>query len=79
MPNRRNGVANPAMLHQHHRFSSPMQPMQQAVKHVVPVGELQAPSNNLQTSLASANPEQQREVWIFMLCFPYMLEQFHRL
>uniref|UniRef100_A0A0E0PZN3 Polyadenylate-binding protein n=1 Tax=Oryza rufipogon TaxID=4529 RepID=A0A0E0PZN3_ORYRU len=73
MPNRRNGVANPAMLHQHHRFSSPMQPMQQAVKHVVPVGELQAPSNNLQTSLASANPEQQREILGDML-FP-LVEQ----
>ncbi|XP_052159327.1 uncharacterized protein LOC127776816 isoform X2 [Oryza glaberrima] len=73
MPNRRNGVANPAMLHQHHRFSSPMQPMQQAVKHVVPVGELQAPSNNLQTSLASANPEQQREILGDML-FPLVEE-----
>ena len=66
-------MANPAMLHQHHRFSSPMQPMQQAVKHVVPVGELQAPSNNLQTSLASANPEQQREILGDML-FP-LVEQ----
>uniref|UniRef100_A0A0E0LD28 Polyadenylate-binding protein n=1 Tax=Oryza punctata TaxID=4537 RepID=A0A0E0LD28_ORYPU len=73
MPNRRNGVANPAMLHQHHRFSSPMQSMQQAAKHVVPMGELQAPSNNLQTSLASADPEQQREILGNML-FP-LVEQ----
>ncbi|KAF0903020.1 hypothetical protein E2562_022645 [Oryza meyeriana var. granulata] len=68
MPNRRNGVFNPAMLHQHHRFSSPMQPMQQAVKQ----GESHAPcipSNNLQASLASADPEKQREI-LGELLFP---------
>uniref|UniRef100_A0A0D9WRM6 Polyadenylate-binding protein n=1 Tax=Leersia perrieri TaxID=77586 RepID=A0A0D9WRM6_9ORYZ len=63
LTNRRSGLVNQAMLH--YGFSTPMPPIQQDFKHFQRTDEFHAqsiPRNKLAASLASANPEQQREI-----------------